>query len=82
MYADNYIHTYMHTAVVGTVRPLHGSRRNSHETLFLFQKHLLCWEHEYIVFRNKINAVKVTLCMLVYNLFLLKAVDTPLRPIA
>ena len=31
-------------AVVSTVRPLLGTRRNGHKTLYLFQKHLICWE--------------------------------------
>jgi hypothetical protein len=41
------------------------------ETLYLFQKHLLCWKHEYIVSRNKIILVRVTFCVFFYNLFLL-----------
>ena len=30
----------------------------------LFQKHLLCWEQKYIVYRNGIASVKVTFCVL------------------
>jgi hypothetical protein len=55
-----------------------GFRRKGQKTLYLFQKHLLCWEYKYIVHRNKINHVKVTFCVFSYNLFLLKVVDTSL----
>jgi hypothetical protein len=48
----------LHTAVVGTVRPLLGSRQNGQSTLYPSQKYLLCWEHKYIVSRNKIDSVK------------------------
>ena len=51
-------------------------------TLYLFQKYLLCWEHECIVSRNKIDPVKVAFCVFFYNLFLLKISDTPLRSTA
>ena len=59
-----------HTAVVGAVWPLNGSHRNGQTTPYLFQKHLLYWEHEYIFSRNKITYVKVTFCannMLITN---------------
>ena len=62
----------LHTAVVGTVWPLLGSRRNGHKTLYLFQKYLPCWEQENIVSRNKSDPVKVKFCVFFYNLFLLK----------
>jgi hypothetical protein len=62
----------LNTAVVGTVRQLFGSHRNSQTTLYMFQKYLLCWEREYIVSRNKIDPVKVTFCVFFYNLSLLK----------
>jgi hypothetical protein len=51
-------------------------------TLRLFQKHLLCWKHEYIVSRNKIDTVKDTFCVSFYNWFLLKNFDTSIRSIA
>ena len=35
----------LHTAVVSTIQPLLGPRRNGQTTLYLFQKYLL-WEHE------------------------------------
>ena len=53
------------------VQPLLGSHRNGQDKLYLFRKYLLCWEHEYIVSHNKIHPVKVTFCVLFYNLFLL-----------
>jgi hypothetical protein len=34
----------LNTAVVGTVRPLLHSHRHGHTMLYLFQKHLFCWE--------------------------------------
>ena len=37
--------------------------------LYLFQKYLLCLEHEYIVSRNNITSVIVTFCVF-YNLFI------------
>ena len=42
----------LHTAVVGTVRPLLGWRRNGQATLYLCQKHLLLCD--YIVYRKVI----------------------------
>ena len=50
-------------------------------TLYLFQKHLLSYVHEYNVSRNKITFVKVTFCMFFYNLFLLTIFDISLRSI-
>ena len=50
-------------------------------TLYLFQKHLHSYEHEYIVSGNKITSIRVTFCVFFYNLFLLKVVDTPVRSI-
>ena len=38
------------TAVVGTVRPLTGSRRICQAILYLFQKRLPCWK--YVVYRS------------------------------
>jgi hypothetical protein len=52
----------LHTAVVGTVRPLLGSRRHGQAMLYLFQKHLLCWEYEYIVCHNQITHFKIKFC--------------------
>ena len=40
----------LYTAVVGTVRPLLGSRRNGQATLQLFQKRLPYWK--YVVYRS------------------------------
>jgi hypothetical protein len=58
----------LHTAIVSTVRPLFGSRRNSQKTLYLFQKCLVCCDDEYIVSRNKIDPVSVTfLCFFIIN---------------
>jgi hypothetical protein len=71
----------LHTAVVGTVRLLLGSQRKGQKTLHLFQKHLLSWEYECIVSRNKITSVKSYILYGFYNLFLLKIL-TPLRSFA
>ena len=71
----------LHTAVVGTVWPLLGSHRNRQATLHLFQKYLLCWQHEYIVSRNKITCVKVTFCVFFYNWFLLKLLTLHFAPL-
>jgi hypothetical protein len=67
------------TDVISKVRPLLGWRQNGEATLYLFPKHILCQEHEYIVSRNKTASVKVTFCVFVYNLFLLKILYPPLR---
>ena len=48
----------LHTAITGRLQPLLGSGQNSQATLYLFQKYLLCWEHEYIVSWSKITSVK------------------------
>jgi hypothetical protein len=84
MYSDNWIPEILNTT--------HSCSRDSPatvwltserpETLYLFQKYILCWDHEYIVSRNKITAVKVTFCVFSYNLLLLKVFDTPLHSIA
>ena len=63
-------------AVVGTVRPQPGSRRNGQKTLYLFQKYLLCWEHEYIVSRIKIDLLKLHFVCF-YDVFVLQIVDMP-----
>ena len=68
----------MHTAVFGTARPSLGSHRNGQEKLYLFQKYLLSLEHENFVSPNKIDLVKV-IFFFFYNLFILKAFDTPLH---
>ena len=34
------------------------------ETLYLFQKHPLCWEQQYIVYRNGIASVELKFCVL------------------
>jgi hypothetical protein len=64
------------------VQTLLGSHRKEQETLWLFQKYLLRWEHEFIFQSNKITPVKVTFCAFFHNLFRLKIADTPLRSIA
>ena len=50
----------LHTVVISTVRPLLGWRQNGEATLYLFPKHILCREHEYIVSSNKTASVKAT----------------------
>ena len=35
----------LHTAAVGTARSLLGSPPNGQAALYLFQKHLVCWEY-------------------------------------
>jgi hypothetical protein len=40
----------VYTAVVGTVRPLLGSRRNGQAMLYLFQKCFPCWQ--YVAYRS------------------------------
>jgi hypothetical protein len=52
----------LHTAVVGTVRSLRGSRQHSKAILYLFQKHLLCWEYEYVVFLHRSAQLPCFLC--------------------
>jgi hypothetical protein len=68
-YCANQITWYLNrlslrTALVGMVRPLLGSGRHGQATLYLFQKYLLCWEYQYIVYRNGIASVKVIFCVL------------------
>jgi hypothetical protein len=46
------------------VWPLLGSGRQGQETINLFQKHPLCWEQQYIVYRNGFASVKVIFCVL------------------
>ena len=52
-----------HTAVVGTVRPLFSSSRNGQFALYLFKKHVRCWEHVCIVSCSKLASIKVTFCV-------------------
>jgi len=54
----------LHTAVVGTDRSLLGSGRHGQATLYLFQKHILCWESEYIVCHNGIASVQINFFVL------------------
>ena len=61
-----------HTAVIGTVRPLRGWRRNVQTLLCLFQKHIRFRKHEKIFSRSKIAPVKVTFYVFFNNLFMLK----------
>jgi hypothetical protein len=63
MYVFTELDTWDNTAVVWTVRPLHGSHRNGQKILHLFQIYQLCWEHEYIAQRNKIMSLTVTFCV-------------------
>ena len=52
----------LYTAVVGTAQPLLGSCRNGQAMLYLYQKHLPCWN--YIVYHS------VMLCHFIYLLSL------------
>jgi hypothetical protein len=49
----------LHTTAVSTVQPLLGSLWDGQAMLYLFQKHLLCWDQEYIVCCNEITYIKV-----------------------
>jgi hypothetical protein len=45
-------------------QPMLGSHRNGQAPSHLFQKYLLCWEHEYIFSHNKVTSVKVSVLRL------------------
>jgi hypothetical protein len=49
----------LNTAVDSRVPSMVGVGRHSQATLYLLQKHLLCWQLEYTVYRNGIASVKV-----------------------
>jgi len=60
-----------------------GSGWHGQATLYLFQKHLLCWVYEYIVYHNGIAFVKVKFCVLLEfpflkNLIASKKLQSPL----
>jgi len=60
----------LHTTVVSLVQSLHVASRHGQATIYLFQKHLLYWECEYIVCRNGNASVKVKCCvLLVFSFF-------------
>ena len=47
------------TVVVSKFWPLLGSVRHDQAMIYLFQKHLIFWEYEYIVYRNGIASKKL-----------------------